>query len=111
MSNVTSIMLCFSPYEEYDIDGTIIIANRINSWVKETMADNRVLVQASDKAGGDRVFQHFVYMGAFNYFPTDRFIEFLRQLEWISPEFVQIFVKEEDDEDFTMMRLQDDFEG
>lgn len=46
-----------------------------------------------------------VYVGAYNRLELDEFVEHLRGIEWSSPEFIQLFVKDQEDMEFRLIRI------
>ena len=49
-----------------------------------------------------------LYVGAYNYFPLARFIEHLRSIAWEEPAFIQLFVQDQEDAEFYIIKLGDD---
>lgn len=48
-----------------------------------------------------------VYVGAYNRLELDDFVEHLRSIEWNAPEFIQLFVKDQEDIEFRLIRIAD----
>lgn len=46
-----------------------------------------------------------LYVGAYNGLELDKFIEHLRGIEWRAPEHIQLFVKDQEDIEFHLIRL------
>ena len=107
MSYITDVILLFSLGEDV-LDGTERdewpIANEINVWLKTNYDEQ--LHYLSDAASGGKSFQAVMYAGCFNFFDLDKFIAFLRTLEWVEPELVQLLIKSEEDELFSMPKLK-----
>jgi hypothetical protein len=49
-----------------------------------------------------------VYVGAYNYFPLERFVEHLRSIAWEEPDFIQLFVQDQEELEFRVIKLGDD---
>lgn len=59
-------------------------------------------------AGGWKAFEADVFTGAFNYLDLPAFMAHLRSVEWREPDLVQVFVMEQEDELFRLLRLNDE---
>jgi hypothetical protein len=46
-----------------------------------------------------------VYVGAYNRLELDAFVAHLRRIEWNAPEFVQLFVKDQEDMAFRVINI------
>ena len=46
-----------------------------------------------------------VYVGAYNRLELDDFMEHLRGIAWSAPEFIQLFVKDQEDIEFRLVRI------
>ena len=55
--------------------------------------------------GGNKFLEAPVYIGAYNHFDLNDFIDYLKLIEWAEPENVQLIVKEEEDEFFRIIGL------
>lgn len=71
---------------------------------QQWLADNKwpQLVEISGHAGGNKAMQCEVWAAAINYFDIDAFAKVIASIEWESPEFVQLLVKDEHEERFTL---------
>lgn len=56
--------------------------------------------------GGTKFLETALYIGAFNHFPLEQFIEHLKKIKWDEPENVQLFVKEQFDFKFRLIELE-----
>ena len=74
-------------------------------WLKE-QGYPRGLVFVNDQAGGNKALQVDVWVGAFNYFPTEGFIRMLRAQKWEWLSHVAAFVEEEESEMPTVYRVR-----
>ena len=88
MSKYTSIILYVSGLEELE--------DRLTE-VKNFQHNNSslTLFDVNENFEPD-AFPRFTYVGSYNYFNTDRFIEHIRdKVNWDYPEYVQLFIQEE----------------
>jgi hypothetical protein len=46
-----------------------------------------------------------LYVGAYNYFPLDNFVAHLKSIAWEEPEFIQLFVQEQEDMEFRIVKI------
>lgn len=67
--------------------------------------NNVGLNDVGDAAGGCKALETPLWVGAFNYFLKDNFLEHIRQVEWQQPEAAQVFVKEHEDDTFVIYTL------
>src|SRR3954469_16334874 len=110
MSDVTNIILVFGNGETYSkgggylSTGEIVIGEypivdaQLNEWLKAN--GHGPLSKLDEQAGGQKMFTANLYLGAFNNFSVDDFIEAIRSLSWKEPESVQLFIERENDERF-----------
>lgn len=90
MSYITQVIVTASIYE------------------KETVAfcfGDQWLKRVDQHAGGGKVFTSPVWMGAINYLDLDDFIDGLKKGVWKEPEHVQLFIRKEDDDLFSEVKL------
>ena len=64
-------------------------------------AFTRVPASDSEFVGGDKNMECDVYLAAFNYMPLEHLLAAVRGARWNSPEHVQVFVQDEDEDRFT----------
>ncbi|QKG56237.1 hypothetical protein GKZ68_06005 [Hymenobacter sp. BRD128] len=104
MSSVTNLMLSFSVSEEEQT-----IASQLNSYPNKERGF--LLVSIDDDRlprgwyGGSKMMETRIYLGAYNYLDVDDFINYLRSIEWESPEEVQLFTKGQYEDKFTVYNL------
>lgn len=55
--------------------------------------------------GGTKALERDLYIGAFNHFPLEKAIEYMRTLNWKNPNIVQLIVMDDDDERFRIIDL------
>lgn len=60
------------------------------------------LVRISYRAGGDKAMQHDIWAAAINYFDIEGLAAAVRAAHWEWPESVQLLVKDENEECFTL---------
>lgn len=102
MSEVTSIILTFNTDESFNHDKDEfdnIIA--INYWLPYPPFGPN-LRYAGEATGGNKYIQADMYMGAFGNFDLDGFLGLIMELHWDYPEHVQLFIKGEHDDVFTV---------
>lgn len=104
MSRVTNIIFAFSIIEEGgDDSGEFILFKEINKWLKKEGYGE--LKSIDDCAGGSKRLEAPIFAAAFNFFLFDEFKEFVSSLNWNEPDAVQIFVKEQEDDEFSIVGI------
>ncbi len=106
MSRVTSLLFSIGPEDETDL-----IMGRINEYL--SLHRYNGLVSLEDRKlpncwyGGDQHLEADVYVGAFNFFELDRFVEMLKAIdvEWQYPQCVQIIIQGPDDMAFSIINV------
>jgi hypothetical protein len=107
MSNVTNLILSIG---HFDAEADKIV--EVNRYFEEPEIEAlrcRGLVAIDDPAlpegwyGGSKYFEAYIYLGAFNYLLLDEFIEYVRSIQWQSPESVQLVVMEQEDDRFRII--------
>jgi hypothetical protein len=102
MSRVTNIVL--SVY-----GGDVNLMDQVNSFI----GDGKGFVSVDDEAlpkgwyGGTKYLEADLYIGAFNYLDLPAFLEHLRSLPWSEPRSVQLFLRDQDDERFSLINLME----
>ena len=97
MSYVTSIVLSLG---SHDCCGSVDKLSKINEYFGETHGLIRLKshsLEWDSYFGGDKGFEAFLFIGAFNYLSIDAFLAHLRLIKWNNPEGVQLFVKPQDE--------------
>lgn len=62
------------------------------------------LVKVDDKAGGGKAMQCDLFIAAINHLDISAFLNAFREVEWEAPEYVQLMLKDEHDEGFTIYK-------
>jgi hypothetical protein len=101
MSYITDVLLLFPSYGVDDDNGVAL--DNINSWIKENSTG--ILKNLNMHAGGSKSMQACVYGGAFNYLKVDKFIQVVKNQSWENREHVQLLLKNEEEDHFTMHTL------
>ena len=57
--------------------------------------------------GKGRDFETNVYIGAYNYFPLEKFLAHLRNIAWEEPQYIQLFVQDQEDMEFQVHKIMD----
>jgi hypothetical protein len=55
--------------------------------------------------GRGKALECSVYVGAYNRLELDDFVEHLRGIAWNAPQFIQLFVKDQEDVEFRLIRI------
>ena len=100
VSKVTDVILLHSLTEEVEEDRMPTSDLSINRWL--TAEKYGSLDRVDGWAGGNRAFQSFAWMGAFNYLDAKAFIERVRAQEWEDRDSVQVLIKQEEEFRFTL---------
>lgn len=94
MSVVTDVLLCFHCIESDRATETI------DAWLQEKYYGVK-LARLDEHATGTKYMQARVYGTSINFLDVQGFIDVVRATKWVWPEYVQLFMKEEDDTTFT----------
>ena len=100
MSKVTDVIILHGLSEEVEEDQMPPPILSLNKWLTEERYGS--LDRVDGWAGGNKAFQAFAWMGAFNYFHAKAFIEQVRAQEWEYRDSVQVLIKEEEEFRFTL---------
>lgn len=111
MSHVTDIILMCSLAEETadgpgTTDGPTPAIEKLNAWLKES--GRPPLVRLDSAAGGNKAFQGIFAAAAFNDLDIPEFRSAVASVEWESPDSVQIAIKDEHEETFSVYQLKDE---
>ncbi len=98
MSRVTNIILTTSARDEPEA------IQHLNNWVDDKHGPCCLFVDAKDSAG-DKHLECGIYLGAFNHMDLESFVFAVGSAPWEDPKQVQLFVREEDDEEFRHIGL------
>jgi hypothetical protein len=90
--------------EQTDGDGNKVrrykLIEQINQWLNSQGRNHGDLVYMNPHAGGERLFEGAIFMGAFNYLDIDGLMRMLKSLEWEDVEQVQLFARTDEDQIF-----------
>ena len=107
MSIVTNLILTFSISEDEDS-----CMSEVNNYEYRGLKMNLVSVDFDKdidnrKAwyGGTKFMETPIFLGAFNHLDIEDFKRYLRKVNWEFPELVQLIVKEQEDENFRIVKL------
>lgn len=87
MSVVTNVVLVTGLMDEPQVE-------EINQWLYDNGFGS--VVRVDQHAGGSKVMEVNVYLGAFNYLDESSFVEFAQTRNWRWPEEFSLFVQTED---------------
>lgn len=96
MSYVTDIILSVLPTESEAI-------KTINEWIESTTKPP--LVNVSEHAGGDKAMAPDLWIGSFNYFRMEEFVDVVAKAPWREKRAVQLWIQDENDDIFHPRRL------
>jgi hypothetical protein len=108
MSWVTDVLLSVNLEERFDGDfnelETCEPLDHINAWLEQheqgKLDELSTHVESSGKA-----MQCHVYGGAFNFLKIDEFVAVVLSQNWKHPESVQLFTKDEEEDNFTVHKI------
>lgn len=108
MSRVTNVILHVSILEENECeDGPLVQVVALNRVL--SAEDYKTSFERVDQyAGGGKVFEATVFMAAFNHAATYELLRLIRARPWTYPDEVQVFVKEEEEEGFTIYGIKEE---
>lgn len=94
MSEVTNVLLAHSILEP---EGERIAA--VNRWLAENDQPFgfKSVWESRDCVGGSKNMEAPLYAGAFNYFPLQEFLGFLRTIAWGEPDCVELLICGQDE--------------
>lgn len=86
----------------------------LNAWLDEDLAIDYInramktlpLVRVEDYAGGHKAMQSDILMGAYSYMDIPAFLKVFHSAPWRDPEYIQLFIKYEADEAFSIITLK-----
>ena len=96
MSHVTDIILIDSGFNYPKC------FRQIYSWLYYRYGSSLKHIDAN--AGGNKVMQCDVYVGAFNHMDITKFVDFLNFLPWDNHNAIQLLMKDEHDEKFILIK-------
>lgn len=104
MSKVTNLIFSFAGYED-----EVKRMEEVNRFPNNGRGLNLVSADADTVPrgwyGGSKFLEVPLYIGAINHLALEEFVDYLRSIEWVSPEYVQVIVKEQDDDKFKIIEL------
>lgn len=98
MSKVTNVIVAFSLREEGSLKGRPARMEEVNNWLKE----NHYHPFSQEVGVGQKYLEVSLFVKAFNFFLSEEFIKFIYSLKWGNPSALQVFIKEQDDDRFTL---------
>jgi hypothetical protein len=104
LSTVTNLILCAGGMGveagKPNDDDTVL--EQVNPWlVARGFQALKPLHEHFDAYVGTKVLEANVFVAAYNCFPVEEFVEFLKQVPWAEPDLLQCFVQLQDDDKFT----------
>jgi hypothetical protein len=104
MSYVTNLILNFGTLEEHEDR-----LREVNSFFYKDDKAGFVLMDSEGTPqnwyGGSKVMECWIAMGAFNYIDLDEFKNHLKNVKWNSPEYMQLIIKDQDDDKWSIWEL------
>lgn len=105
MSVVSNVIFSFSISEDsYEKDDDTFYPNmeKINNWLQEN-SYGVFSVDADVISGGIKHLETPLFVAAFNHFSLEDFCNFVRSMKWEYPDFVQVFIQEQQDDKFRLI--------
>ena len=106
MSDISDIILTTAGYEEGRPDPNGDPIAYLNAWLLETHHEPNAFRQVNAHAGGKRSMNNNVYLAGINHLDADGLLKAFRDAPWNEPECVQLMLKKEEDNLYTMYSLQ-----
>ncbi len=104
MSNVTDIILSTAIEDGASKQDEHPNVDLLNAYIKKE--HNWALIRVDQYAGGGKKVQCDVFMAAINYLNIDEFVKHFHTISWECPECVQLMLKGEHDDKFTIYEPQ-----
>ncbi len=101
MSHVADIIFMTSIDDGSNVEDSHPNADKLSAYLVRNH-NGAYLVKVDDHAGGNKAMQCDVFMAAINYLDIDEFVEWFHGIEWEYPESVQLLIKDEHDDQFSM---------
>lgn len=101
MSQVTNVLILLSSLEE-NMDDKVPSMNMVQEFLGPLRQLKRV---DGNVAGGNKAMECIVYAGAFTGIISRELIGIVRKTAWVNPFAVQLLIKDDWDESFTMHRF------
>ena len=102
MSYVTNTILTFNVLE--DEKERLVEVNKF-------FGDSKGFVSCDDESlprgwyGGIKMLETNICIGSFNYLKVEELVDYLREIKWKKPQNVQLMLKNQSDEKFTLLTL------
>jgi hypothetical protein len=96
VSIVTNVILTCSLQESDGDDGLVPAIAFLNNWLD----DRGTLVSVRELAGGGKVMEAHVFLGAYNLLDVQGFLEAVRTTPWEDAECVRVFLQEQHEDAF-----------
>lgn len=106
MSHVTDIILVTFINDDGGRTGTPPVV-RINKWLRDE-EENCELVRVDKTERKGYAIQCNIYVGCGNYMSEERFFHAVMGIAWQYPECVQLMMKREEEDQFTVFRVGDE---
>ncbi len=106
MSDITNIVLLTSIAEGVETDTELDACpgvDQINAWLIGRFAGQ--LADVGHAAGGGKAMEALAFAGAFSRLDVDAFLAFVKSVDWIEPSSIQVLVKRDADEVFTLKTI------
>ncbi len=101
MSVVTDIILVTFIDDGAAIEEEHPNADKLSAYLEKTHGQPG-LIKADQHAGGRKAMQCDVFLAAVNWLDKDAFLDWFKAIEWDMPECVQLMLKGENDDAFTI---------
>lgn len=101
MSHVTDIILVTAIEDGAEAIAGHPSADKVSDYLKQNH-NGHVLLEVSPVAGGDKAMQCDVFMSAINGLDIPAFVKWFAAIEWEFPEYVQLLLKDENDDRFAV---------
>ncbi len=100
MSHVTDIILITFIEDGGKFGSQNPNADKLIEYLEEN--HQRALNKIDSAAGGDKSMQCDVFAGAINHLYIEKFLDHFKKIEWENPECVQLLIKDEHEDIFTI---------
>ena len=101
MSHVTDIIFITAIEDGADAEAGHPNTDKLSEYIAREHNNNKLL-KVDEHAGGNKAIQCDVFMAAINYMDIDTFIAWFHTIKWEYPESVQLLIKDEHDDQFTI---------
>jgi hypothetical protein len=106
MSWVTDVVLFYSAWEQ-EVGEISPCLSGINNWLAENEQVPLLDFAVCANTGDRKFMQAEVWGGAFNHLDIEDFLECVKEQPWHKPERVQVMVKDEEEDTFTLYGISD----